>query len=109
MQDPTSLSLYLTMGLRVPYRVDDTQGAVTSGGSWALVPTFQSSLAQGNHFVELPLYKTISFIFIQPFPTWEGLLYTSEWAVHHHLGKEIGKVTLNILLPASRVTLILKI
>ena len=73
-----------------------------------LVPTFQSSLAQGDHFVELPLYETISFIFIQPFPTREGLLNTSEWAVNHHLGKETGKVSLNILLLAAHRTLILK-
>lgn len=62
--------------------------------SWALVPTFQSSLAQGDHFIELPLYEAVSFIFIQPFPTREGLLNTSEWTVNHHLGKEIGKVSL---------------
>lgn len=62
--------------------------SVVTGGSWALGPTFQSFLAQGHHFVEFPLYETISFIFIQPFPTWEGLLNTSEWAVNDHLGKK---------------------
>lgn len=62
-----------------------------SGTYGALEPTFESSLSQGDHFIELPLYEAISFIFIQPFPTWEGLFNTSEWAVNHHLEKRLAK------------------
>lgn len=78
---------------------------MATGGSWTLAPTFQPFLAQGDHFIELPLYETVPFIFIQPLPTWEGLLNPSERAVNHHLEKEIGKVSLNILLLAPHRSL----
>lgn len=81
---------------------------MATGGSWVLAPTFQPFLAQGHHFVEFPLYETVPFVFIQPLPTWEGLLNPSERAVNHHLGKEIGKVSLNTLLLAAHRTWALK-
>lgn len=69
---------------------------MVTGGSCTLALTFQPFLAQGDHFVEFPLYESVPFILIQPLPTREGLLNPSERAVNHHLGKEIGTEGLNI-------------
>lgn len=46
-------------------------------------------MPEWDHLIKLPLYQSVSFFFIQPFPTWEGLLYPCEWTVHHHLQKII--------------------